>query len=63
MENNESVYDNRYRVAKDLQKLKELGVKTPALDWSKALKIGNATFFPKSEKRRKAILERYGLNK
>lgn len=63
MENNESVYDNRYRVAKDLQKLKELGVKSPTLDWSKALKIGNSVFFPKSEKRRKAILERYGLIK
>lgn len=62
-QDNESVYDNRYRVSKDVKKLKELGVNSPKLNWSKALKIGNCTFFPRSEKRRKAILEKYGIKK
>lgn len=62
-ENNESIYDNRYRVAKDVKKMKELGIKSPELDWSKSVKIGNAVFFPKNEKRRRTILERYEIIK
>lgn len=56
-----SYRDNANIVEKDIEKLKRLGIKSPSLNWSKAIRIGNAIFFPKNEKRRKAILERYGI--
>lgn len=52
-ENNESIYDNRYRVAKDVKKMKELGIKSPELDWSKSLKIGKCCLLSEERKEKK----------